>query len=317
MQIIISGLVILAMIFIFVLDGDKNKVPLIGRKGKGAKNKDAINKSNKSYKSTQLNLPFKEIKSFGNADDKALIINNNSSYVGVIEVYGVNYNLLSVDEKLLLEEVFQMVLNGIDYPIQIYIQSKRMDIDNYNHIYEERIKDLEGLLKNENNKLSFLNNQPDKEEEIKETMRNIKRLSSQINYGEDVIEFIKQIAYNSDILDKKYYIATTYYYDSSMFNQKQTDDEMFRTAFNTINNRLESVLSGLSRAGLQGKFLNGVELAELIYTSFNKEDYSSYKLKDAMRSGFSNYVITSEPVELKILENEEEKLRKLKEELGA
>lgn len=319
MEIIISTLIILAIIFVFALDGDKNKIPFLSKnvKKNNKVNSSIIKKTNKSFKSTQDKLPFKKIKSSGGVEDKALIIKDDTSYIGVIEVYGVNYNLLSTSEKLLLEEVFQIVLNGIDYPIQIHVQSKTMDIDNYNHIYYERMKELTELLNNENTRLSFLRNQLNNNQEILETERNIRRLTSQINYGESVIEFINEISYNSDILDKKFYISTPYYYDSSMFNQEQTEDEIFQTAFNTINNRLSSILNGLSRGGLQGKILNGLEVADLLYTSFNKEDYSSYKLNKAVASGFSSYVTTSRPIELKILENEELKLEELKRELGA
>lgn len=320
MQIIISIVVILIMVFIFIFDGDKSKISFLNKKERGT-NKEktkgiAGNSKGKEFQLTQNKLPFKEIRTSGGIEDKGLIVKTNSSYVGVIEIYGINYNLLSIDEKLLLEEVFQIVLNGIDYPIQIYVQSKKMDIDNYNHLYEDRMEELENKLKNENNKLMFLLNQSESEEKIEVAKSNINKLTSQINYGYSVIDFIKDIASNSDILDKKYYISTPYYYDSSMFNQKQTKDERFQTAFNTINNRLESIVNGFSRCGLQGKMLNGKELAELLYTSFNKDNYNNYKLNNAIKSDFSNYVITSKPVEFKILENEEEKLKILERELS-
>ena len=321
MQLIISGIIILAMIFVFVLDGDKSKIPFLNKgdkKNKENKNKKGNEKqTNKSFKSTQNKLPFKEIRSSGGLADKGLIIKEDASYIGVIEVYGINYNLLSVSEKLLLEEVFQMVLNGLDYPIQIHIQSKKMDIDNYTYIYEERMKELKDLLKNEESKLSFLHNNDNKEEEIKDVMRNLSRITSQITYGESVIEFIKEIAYNSDILDKKYYISTPYFYNKNNFNQEQTEDEKFQTAFNTISNRLNSILSGFSRGGLEGKMLNGLELAELLYTSYNKDYYSSYKLKNAIKSDFTSFVTTSRPIEYKILDNEKMKLQNLEKELKA
>lgn len=319
-QIITSLLIIGAVFFIYVLDGDKSKIPFLNKKSpikndnKGT-GKEGVNHS--KLKSSQKRLPFKSIKSSGAPTDKSLIIRNDTTYIGIIEVYGVNYNLLSVSEKLLLEEAFQMVLNGIDYPIQLFIQSRKMDIDNYNNIYEERIEELRELEKKEVAKLNFLNNQDIRNEiEIKDTERNIKRITNQIEYGVNVIKFINNIAYNSDILDKKYYMCVSYNYDRGLFSHEQTEHEIFVTAFNTISNRLNSLLTGLGRGGIEGKVLNGLELAELIYTAFNKHDASEYKIATAINTGFANYVITSRPVEHKMYEHEEFKLIELAKKIA-
>ncbi|MCQ4924840.1 hypothetical protein NE686_17190 [Tissierella carlieri] len=314
-EIIISLVLIGAIIFLFGLDGDKSKIPflnkkLINQKESSSKVIDKIS-NNKDLKLTQKRLPFESIKSSGSVTDKALIIKDDTTYIGVVEIYGVNYNLLSVYEKLQLEEAFQRVLNGIDYPIQLFIQSKKMDIDNYNHIYEERLDELRELQKREVNKLNFLKGQDSNDNEINDVERNIKRLENQIQYGMNVIQFINNIAYNSDILDKKYYIATPYNYDKGLFSHEQTEEEKFQTAYNTLSNRLDSILSGLSIGKIEGKVLNGEELAELLYSSFNKHDSSDYKVANAMKSGFSNYVVTSRPVEHKLYEYEENKLIEL------
>lgn len=298
------------IIFFFVLDGDKNKVPYLNKTTDAKKSSSSNKKGNsniKNVKFTQKYLPFKDIKTIGSINDKALIIKNNNQYVGVLEVFGINYNLLSIDERLVLEEIFQMMLNGLDYPIQIFIQSRSMDIENYEKIYTDRLEEINQELKKEESKLNFSLNKGDIEE-TSIIKRNMERVKRQIAYGENVLEFIKAISYNADILDKKYFIATSYYYDRSLFNQEQTEEEKFETAFNTINNRLESILQSLKGANLEGKFLNGIEVAELLYTSFNKDDSDKYRIGNAFESDFSNLIVTSKPVELKMFENEKQKL---------
>lgn len=316
---LIFTLVILgALGFMFLLDGNKNKIPFISKvnkknnKNPGKQTSNTSNKdNNKTVKQTQDNLPFDKIESIGGPEDKSLIVKGDNTYIGVIEIKGVNYNLLSIEEKFLLEEVFQRILNGLDYPIQIYIQSRKVNVDGYNRMYKERIDELIESLKNEEHKYRLMKEKYGETNEVIAILDRVRMLNNQIQYGNQVIEFINSIANNSDILDKKYFIITQYYYDESKFNLEQTEEEKFLTAFNTINNRLESILGGFKGANMEGHMLNGLELVDLLYTSFNKYDADKYKIDNAIKSGFANHIITSRAVEYKILEHEKEKMEEL------
>lgn len=303
MEIILTGVVILALVFVLVLDGDMKKTKSFGKDKKIVK---ASKKSNSDAKGkvSQNALPFKQIRSAGGADSPALVIKDDDTYVGGVEVYGVNYNLLSTSEKLVLEEVFQKTLNGLDYPIQIYVQSRKINLDSYNALYKKRIDELKDVLKQEQNKFTRLTERQAELAELQEAKSDVERAQSQITYGESVIEFINRISASDDILDKKYFIMTPYYYDASQFNQKQTEEEKFETAFNAIINRLESILMSLHGGNMEGKVLNGVEMAELLYNSYNKPDADKYKLGNAIKSGFANYIVTSRPVEYKFIDHE-------------
>ena len=314
LNIIISVAVIGVVIFVFALDGDASKIGL-GKKGssnKGASsketNKGKARGTGKRNKNSQENLPFESIKTVGGSNGPALIIKNGSTYVGAVEIYGVNFNLLSVSEKLVLEDVFQKTLNGLDYPIQLYIQSRKINLDSYNTLYKKRLDELVELLKKEQNKFTRLTERHAELEELQNAKHDIDRIASQIKYGENVIGFINRFAASDDILDKKYFIITPYYYDASAFNQEQTEDEKFQTALNTVLNRLESVLSSLNGAGIEGKVLNGVEMAELLYNSYNKPDADKYKLNNAVKSGFANHIVTSRPVEYKFIDEDKKKI---------
>lgn len=296
--------------YIFFLDGDKSKIGF-KKKEKSKASVTTPNAKGSNIKNTQNSLPFLKIRANGNAESPALILKDKDTYVGVVEIFGVNYNLLSTGEKLVLEEVFQRTLNGLDYPVQIYIQSRKIDLDSYNILYTKRLDELKENLKNEQGKVVLLINKQASQKELNAAKSDVNRIISQIEYGENIVNFINQFASNSDILDKKYFISTPYHYDASQFNIKQNDDEKYATAFNTIINRLESILMSLNGANMEGKILNGIELSELLYTSFNKPDSDKYKLGNAVNSGFANHIITSRPVEYKIIEDEK---RKIKEE---
>lgn len=312
MQLVITFVILGAMAFVFAFDGDLSKIG-IGNKGKAqgegkGKKKGATSPSGKKMNSSQENLPFKMIKSAGGGDAPALIVKNGDSYVGAIEVYGVNYNLLSIDEKHVLEEVFQKTLNGLDYPIQIFVQSRKINLDSYNTLYKKRIEELSEMLKHEQTKFRRLTERHADLSELEVARNDVQRVADQIKYGENVIDFINRFAASDDILDKKYFMITPYYYDASAFNQKQTEDEKYETALNTVMNRLESILMSLKGANIDGKVLSGAELAELLYTSYNKPDADKYKLNNAIKSGFSNYIVTSRPVEFKQLDRDKEKI---------
>lgn len=296
------------MIYVFMLDGDKSKIPTKDaiKKGKDKKTSSSKNFGKNMY-STQDRINIKKIKSIGDGDDGSLIVKNDDSYVGVIEVYGVNYNLLSTRERLVLEEVFQTMINGLDYPIQLFIQSRRIDIENYNNIYEKRLEELSENLKQERNKLALQSANPYIHEEILDIENNIIRLENQIEYGKQVVEFINNFASYSNILEKRYYIAIPYRYTGDI----KDENEKFITAYNTIANRANSIITALSRGNLTGKFLNGYELSELLYVAYNKKDSGKYKFDRALMSGFSNFIVTSRPVEFKILEEKEKELDEL------
>lgn len=296
------------MIYVFMLDGDKSKILTKDaiKKGKDKKTSSSKNFGKNMY-STQDRINIKKIKSIGDGDDGSLIVKNDDSYVGVIEVYGVNYNLLSTRERLVLEEVFQTMLNGLDYPIQLFIQSRHIDIENYNHIYEKRLEELSENLKQERNKLALQSANPYIHEEILDIENNIIRLENQIEYGKQVVEFINNFASYSNILEKRYYIAIPYRYTGDI----KDENEKFITAYNTIANRANSIITALSRGNLTGKFLNGYELSELLYVAYNKKDSGKYKFDRALMSGFSNFIVTSRPVEFKILEEKEKELDEL------
>lgn len=307
-SLIFTVVLIGVMIYVFMLDGDKSKIPTKDaiKKGKDKKTSSSKNFGKNMY-STQDRINIKKIKSIGDGDDGSLIVKNDDSYVGVIEVYGVNYNLLSTRERLVLEEVFQTMINGLDYPMQLFIQSRHIDIENYNNIYEKRLEELSENLKQERNKLALQSANPYIHEEILDIENNIIRLENQIEYGKQVVEFINNFASYSNILEKRYYIAIPYRYTGDI----KDENEKFITAYNTIANRANSIITALSRGNLTGKFLNGYELSELLYVAYNKKDSGKYKFDRALMSGFSNFIVTSRPVEFKILEEKEKELDEL------
>lgn len=317
LSLIFTVLLLLVMVFIFVFDGDMNKIKILKNKPKDKETENTKNTKSTVKKgnvfSPQDKLNFK-IKSIGDGNDPALIVKDNGSYVGVVEIYGVNINLLSIDERLLIEKANQEMLNGFDYPIEIFTQSRRVDIEHYKLIYNKRLDELKEKLKQKKNKYNLLLNSSSVNDlnSIKEVSLSISRLENQISYGDKVIKFIEGIIGHSEILENRYYIAIPYTYTGSI----DDEEEKFITAYNTISNRANSIISAFHRGNTRnykdvGKMLNGYELAELLYTAYNKKNSEKYKFSKALKSEFNNFIVTARPVEYKILEQKEKELKEI------
>ena len=94
---------------------------------------------NKPNNSTQKYLDIAEIK-----DD--MVVLNDGTVRGVLLVSSINFDLKSEDEQNAVVSGYVGFLNSLDYPIQIIVQSRPLNIDDY----LEKLKSME---KEQTNKL--------------------------------------------------------------------------------------------------------------------------------------------------------------------
>lgn len=66
----------------------------------------------------------------------------------VIECQGVNYDLMSSMEKVGVEEGFQQFLNTLRHPVQIYIQTRTVNLESSIETYKEKVKEIEDKYRN-------------------------------------------------------------------------------------------------------------------------------------------------------------------------
>ena len=60
--------------------------------------------------------------------DNMIVRKNRNQFVMVIQCNGVNYDLMSADEKMGVEEGFVQFLNTLRFPIQLYVQSRTLNL---------------------------------------------------------------------------------------------------------------------------------------------------------------------------------------------
>src|SRR4030042_4684558 len=96
-------------------------------------------------KSAQEFVDIAEIK-----DGVAVL--KNGSLRAVLMVSSINFDLKSTQEQEAIVAAFQNFLNSLDFPIQTIVSSRRLDINPYIELLDEKEKDQENeLLRNQIN----------------------------------------------------------------------------------------------------------------------------------------------------------------------
>ena len=88
---------------------------------------------------TQRYLDINEIR-----DD--VVIMKDGTLRAILMVSSINFALKSVYEQEAIVQAYMSFLNGLDHPVQIVIQSRKMDVDNYLNFLSEQNKKINNEL---------------------------------------------------------------------------------------------------------------------------------------------------------------------------
>ena len=188
-------------------------------------------------------VPIKEVRD-------GVITLKDGSMRSIVMVSSLNFSLKSIDEQTSIIMQFESFLNALDFSIQIFIESKRIDIRPYIALLEERYKvQLTDLLK------------------------------IQIR---EYISYIKDLTENRSIMKKNFYVSISYTPTilnakkgvlSSVFGGSKDNAKEKNLTFEQNRLQLEQrvgvVQQGLSRCGLRSQLLGTDEVVELFYKLFN------------------------------------------------
>lgn len=212
--------------------------------------------------STQNMLQLAEVRD-------GLVIMNDGSFRSVIMVKSINFDLMSPQEREAVENSYQAFLNSLYFPVQIFIRSQKVDIRPY-------IEKLDKIRSEHDNMLLAL-------------------------LMEDYIEYITQLAAQTNIMDKKFYVVIPFFPKAdvqkaitqsksfftgltNIFNKKQThvtvNEKDLENAKVELRNRVQAILDGLMQCGVQGLPLDTQELIELYYDTYNPDTATRQQLKN-------------------------------------
>ena len=209
----------------------------------------------KAAPSTQRYLDIAEIK-------EDVVIMKDGTVRAVLLVSSINFALKSEDEQDAIISHYVGFLNSIDFPLQIVIQSRKLNIDDY---------------------LARL--------QAQEVRQQNELLRSQIV---DYRNFIKELVTLGQIMQKQFFVIVQYNPLSDLQKSfwkrvkesispvlsMKLADERFQNRKKGLMTRVNNILGGLSGMGLNAVMLDTQGLIELYYRVYNPELLQTEKMPD-------------------------------------
>lgn len=233
---------------------------------------------------------------FERIEDNMIIQKEKKKYLMIVECQGINYDLMSGVEKTSVEQGFIQFLNTLRHPIQIYIQTRTVNLVGSINNYRNRLKNIkDNFNKAEIDYISKVNSGNFSDEQLKKFEFEFIKQRNLYEYGLDIIKNTEQMSFNRNILTKKYYIVIPYY-SEEIENRDYSGDEISSIAFSELYTKAQSIISSLHVCGVKGKVMDSMELIELLYIAYNRDDSEIYDLNKIMTGGFEELYSTSQDV---------------------
>ncbi len=287
------------------------------------KMKEKKQESNENKKSEEINENEKNVKStsegkksifdfmeFDKIEDNMIIQKDGARCIMVIECQGINYDLMSSLEKTGVEEGFVQFLNTLRHPIQIYVQTRTINLEDSINTYKKKVNEIESNL----NRLKqtydqMLESNQYTQEDLNKVFFEITKQNNLYEYGKDIIYNTEKMSLNKNILSKKYYIVIAYH-TSELGKNEYDKSELQSMAFSELYNRAQSIIRTISACSINAKILNSTELAELLYVAYNRDESETFDLKKAIKAEYDSLYSTAPDV----LEKRMKELDKIIEE---
>lgn len=249
-------------------------------------------KTTKSY-TVESVFDFME---FDKIEDNMIITKKGTKYVMVVECQGVNYDLMSEVEKNAVEEGFIQFLNTLRHPVQIYTQTRTINLENSIQTYRSKVQEIESQLEKE--KLQYdkmVNSGNYTDEEIKAAFYELTKTTNLYEYGKDIIYTTEKMSLNKNVLNQKYYVVIPYY-PEELGENNFDKQEITNLAFSELYTRAQSIIRTLGVCGVNGRVLNSNDLVDLLYVAYNRDDAEVYGVDKAIEAGYDELYSTAPDV---------------------
>lgn len=199
-----------------------------------------------SAKPSQDFIPIEQIRD-------GIMVLKDGSIRSILMASSINIVLKSEDEQMAILSQFENFLNSLDFSIQIFIQSRELDIRPYLKLLEEQLEHQQTEL-----------------------------MKIQIR---EYVDFVKGFVVGANIMTKGFYVVIPYTPPSlevssnatglkSIFKQKSRVDthismQVFEEYRSQVEQRVSMVTQGLARTGVRAAPLGTEEIIELFYRLFN------------------------------------------------
>lgn len=297
LTVVLIFLIFFIFILVFIYWNMTRKAKMSSQQdGKVADTGDSSSTSSTKIAAEYTKKSIYKFMQFDKIQDNMIIQDNGQKYLMVIECEGINYDLMSQVEKTAVESGFVQFLNTLRYPIQIYTQTRTVNIadsiQNYKNRLEITKKELEGKQQEYSKILKSENYNEQQAEGIRREIIRIKNLYS---YGQDIVDNIQKTSQNKNVLRKHYYIVVPYY-AAEIGTDLLDEEEKKSMIFSELYTRAQSLIQTLFSCEMKCKILNSNELVELLYVAYNRDDSETYSVERAIRAGYSEIYSTAPDV---------------------
>ena len=233
---------------------------------------------------------------FEKVEDNMIVGKNGMKYLMVVECQGINYDLMSEIEKNSVEAGFIQFLNTIRHPVQIYVQTRTINLESSISTYRERVKQIEADYQKQEQRYKEMRSSGNyTREQLERAYYELTKQKNLTEYGKDIIYSTERMSLNKNVLNQKYYVVVPYYPDE--LGQNDFDkEEIQNLAFSELYTRCQSVIRTLSGCEVNGKILTSEELIELLYVAYNRDEQEVYGLDKALRAGYDELYSTAPDV---------------------
>lgn len=282
--VVIIGLIIAYYFFVY-----KSKINTEKRE----KEKE-IKTANKEFNGIQREITDK-ILDFDEVRDDMIIRKNGQQYVMVVQCKGINYDLLSEAEKESVERGFVEFLNTIRFPIQLYVQTRSLNLRKTIDAYREKVNVIAEEIKAlQKQKLEYerMGNQ----KQVDMLNFEIRRKENVLEYGQDISNYIGRMSFNQNVLQQKTYVVVSYFKSELGNISNYSKDEIINMVFTELYTRTETLIRSLGSAQVSGRILDSEELTELLYIAYNRDEEQIYQLDRALDAQYDALYSTSKDV---------------------
>ena len=245
-----------------------------------------------------------EFMEFDEIVDNMIVRKNATQYVMILQCNGVNYDLMSEAEKISVEEGFVSFLNTLRFPIQLYVQSRTLNLKDIIQEYKGRVDVLTTEIEKIDAKIAQAKVAGNKA--LREKLEFEKRRKINIlEYGVDITDYVDKLSSNRNVLQQKTYVVITYYSaELGAGLDRYSKDEIYNMCFAELYTRCQNVASALATSQITSSILDSEQLAELLYVAYNRDESEMLQLAKALDSQYDSLYSTGKDV----LKKKQEKL---------
>lgn len=220
-------------------------------------------------------MEFDEVK------DNMIIRKNRSQYVMILQCSGVNYDLMSEEEKIAVEEGFVQFLNTLRFPIQLYIQTRSLNLREIVEEYKSRVSEIAQDIEKINGRIQTAKDT--KNERLLQRLNFEKRRKERVlDYGMDIAEYVARMSLNKNVLQQRTYLILSYYASETGVTNDTPQDEIDAMCFSELYTRAQTAMRSLQASEVGSKILNSEEIAELLYIAYNRDDSEILQFSKAL-----------------------------------